>query len=301
MKWSAFRGRALGCAALLSVTLVTAAGSASGAVSDGEYFPCDDDFAKQVAIASGFADAAGEINPNYEDPRFWRATQAVCADFDQDGNDEMVFALGAMGGTDPWAFFDVSHGRAQGSSFAFPTIDEGARYPNHRLELVRVEGAPAIRDTRRLFRPRDAHCCPTGGQLIRVIGLRDGRYMVLESVIERPPGLHKARLRAGTARNAAAQFLGRKYEESWYSRAGGHLICNRRLAFNVRRCEVSFVIGDSGFIGPLWIALLERGPGDQHARIRYRINRIDEYCVFVLHRPQRRCIKVDRGTARLHF
>lgn len=301
MKRSTHRLRALGYIVLASSALLLGAGQASAAMSDGEYFPCDDEFAKQVAIASGFAEAAAEVNPNYEEAQFWKAMQTVCADFDQDGNDEMVFTLGAMGGTDPWAFFDVPHGLAAESSFAFPTIDRDLRYPNHQLELVRIEGIPAIRDTRRLFRRRDAHCCPTGGQLIRVVGLLGDRYSILETTIDRPRGLHKARLSAGTARNAAAQFLGRRYGEAWYSRAGGRLVCNQRLAFNVRKCEVSFVIGDSGFIGPLRISLLEREPGDQYARIRYRINRINEYCIFGLHRSPRSCTRVDRGTARLHF
>jgi hypothetical protein len=285
-------------ATALALCFVATTGAAT---SDGTNFPCTDAFAKEVAIASGFAEAAARVNPNYGNPKFWLAMQTVCADFDGDGNEEMVFSLGAMGGTDPWAFFDIPNGRASEATYSFPTIDRHGLYPNHGLELVQVEGRPAIRDKRRLFRPRDGHCCPTGGQLIRVVGFLGDSYSILESDVIRPPGLHKARLTTGLAKSAAAQFLGRKYGEAWYQRAGGRLICNRRLAFNVRKCEVSFVIGDSGFFGPLRIAFFERGPGDQHAVVRYRITRIDEYCAFVLHKPPRRCTKVDHGTARIHF
>jgi hypothetical protein len=280
---------------------VFAVGPALGASSEGHPYPCTDSFAKQVAIESGFAERAGSVNPNYENPQFWLATQTICADFDQDGNDEMVFTLGAMGGTDPWAFFDVPGGQSAGSTYSFPTIDEAENYPNHRLELVRVEGIPAIRDTRRLFKPRDAHCCPTGGELIRVIGFREGGYEVLESSIERPDGLHKARLAAGAARSAASDFLSRKFEAAWYDRNGGRLNCNRRLAFNVRRCDVAFQIGDSGWFGSVRVGLLERSPQDRRARIRYRIQQLDEYCAFVLHGPRSRCLKTLRGSTVLKF
>jgi hypothetical protein len=288
-------------AALIAGVVLGGANTAHAALSDGQIFPCTDNFAKRVAIASGFAERARESNSNYRDPRFWEATQTVCADFDQDGNDEMVFALSAMGGTNPWAFFDVPNGNAAESFFSFPTVGEGGLYPNHALELVRVDGVPAIRDKRRLFRHRDAHCCPTGGALIRVVGFREGSYTVIDSFRRRPPGLHKARLSVDAARTAVARFLGRRYGAAWYERAGGRLICNRRLAFNVRKCEIGFVIGDTGYFGPVRIALLERESGDRHARIRYRISRLNEYCVFALHKPPALCTKVDRGSTQLRF
>jgi hypothetical protein len=158
---------ALPVALALAILSPVAAGAAT---SDGTSFPCTDTFAKQVAIESGFVAAANKVTQNhYDNPRFWEAAQTVCADFDGDGNEEMVTSLASMGGTEPWAFFDVPNGRAVEATYAFPTISgySGPLYANHTLELVRVEGIPAIRDKRRLFRPRDAHCCPTRGTFIR--------------------------------------------------------------------------------------------------------------------------------------
>ena len=162
--------------------------TANAARSDGQFFPCTDAFAKQVAIASGFVEVVNaKTRDHFSNSNFWDATQTVCADFDQDGNDEMVFSLSSMGGTDPWAFFDIPpSGLAPGATYSFPTIQFDRLYPNHRLELVRWEGNPAIRDIRRLFRPRDAHCCPTGGLFIRVIGTIGGGYEVLSSEVTRP-------------------------------------------------------------------------------------------------------------------
>lgn len=282
--------------------LFVCSGAASAATSEGHYFPCTDSFAKQVAIASGFAEAASKFTlDHYEDPRYWEAQQTVCADFDQDGNEEMVFSLAAMGGTDPWAFFDVPNGQASASTYSFPTVDASALYTNHGLELVQVEGIPAIRDQRHLYKHRDSHCCPTGGLFTRIVGFRGGQYQVLESFIQRPPALHKARLTSGVARSAVSDFLSRKYGAAWYERNGGRLNCNRRLAFNVRKCAVGFQIGDSGWFGDVRVGLLERSSRDKRARIHYRITQLDEYCAFVLHGPPSRCLKTSHGAATLRF
>jgi hypothetical protein len=55
------------------------------------FFPCTQDFANRVAIASGFDKRAAGVNSNYRDPRFWGAHPPLCADFDSDGSDEMAF------------------------------------------------------------------------------------------------------------------------------------------------------------------------------------------------------------------
>jgi hypothetical protein len=282
---------------LIFVAMALSAGATHAATSDGRYFPCADSFAKKVAIESGFAEVAAEFNPAYEDPEYWLAQQTVCADFDLDGNDEIVFTLGAMGGTDPWAFFDVPNGQASASTYSFPTIYDKGNYPNHALELVRVEGAPAIRDKRRLFRPRDAHCCPTGGLVVSIVGFREGRYEVLGSRVQKPPPLHKVRLTVAEARTAVSAFLERKYEAAWYDRNGGRLNCNRRLSFNTRKCSVAFQIGDSYWFGDVRIGLMQRGPSDKRARIHYRITRLNEYCAAVQHGSPAECQTTSRGSA----
>lgn len=281
----------------MTMAATLGAEASHAATSDGRYFPCTDSFAKKVAIESGFAEAAAEFNPAYEDPEYWLAQQSVCADFDLDGNDEIVFTLGAMGGTDPWAFFDVPSGQASASTYSLPTIYDKGNYPNHALELIRVEGVPAIRDQRRLFRPRDAHCCPTGGLVVRVVGFREGRYQVLESRVQKPPPLHKVGLTVAEARTAVSAFLDRKYEAAWYDRNGGRLNCNRRLSFNTRKCSVAFQIGDSYWFGDVRIGLMQRGPSDKRARIHYRITRLNEYCAAVQHGSPAECQTTSRGSA----
>jgi hypothetical protein len=234
--------------------------------------------------------------PPMKTPRIGSLDRPFCADFDLDGNDEMVFALGAMGGTDPWAFFDVPNGQAGASTYALPMLYDKGNYPNHALELVWINGIPAIRDKRRLFKPRDAHCCPKGGLLVRIVGFRDGRYQVLDSRTQRPPPLHKARLTAGEARSAVSAFLKRRYKAAWYDRNGGRLNCNRRLSFNARKCAVAFQIGDSYWFGDVTIGLTQRGPSDKRARINYRITQLNEYCAAVLHGSPAECQKTSRGT-----
>ena len=93
----------------------------------------------------------------------------------------------------------------------------------------------------------------------------------------------------------------RKYGEAWYSRNGGRLKCGPRPAFNARKCDIGFQIGDSGWFGTLRIALFRRAFDDRQARIRYRIHQIDEYCFFVLNKTVAECTRTSRGTARLNF
>jgi hypothetical protein len=283
--------------------LLSLTSSAGAATSEGQSFECSDSFAKQVATASGFVDAVNaKTDDHYADPRFWEPAQTICADFDGDGNEEMVFSLGSMGGSEPWAFFDVPMGRASEATYSFPTIEwHPVRYPNHLLERIQFEGVPAIRDTRQLYRPSDGHCCPTGGRLIRTVGYRDGSYQVLASAAPRPPKrTPRPQLSVGGAKYAAAEFLGRRYEEAWYSRSGAQLKCNRRVAINVRKCDFEFVIGDSGWRG--WLRVAVTGYGLKRvARIRYRVIHINEYCLFAEERSFRRCSDPERGQTQLHF
>lgn len=162
---------------LLAACFLLPAG-AQAAQDNGHAYPCTKDFAKTVAIDSNFDDLAAQSNPNFSSTQFWVAIQVFCADFDQDGSDEMAIVLGAMGGNSPWAFFDVPDGNSASASYTYPVIS-GGRYPNHELAVVSPAGKPQIRDTRRLFRKFDAHCCPTGGKQVRTIGYVNGSYQVL--------------------------------------------------------------------------------------------------------------------------
>jgi len=169
-----------------ALALLVFPNAASAATADGRYYPCNQDFANRVAIASGFDKRAAKVNSNYRDPRFWEAHSPLCADFDSDGSDEMAFPLGAMGGTDPWAIYEVPAGDPSQATYLFPTLAQKGRYPNRGLSLIHLDGVPAIREKRRLFRPKDPHCCPGGGTRFRIIGFEEGRFRVLETYARRP-------------------------------------------------------------------------------------------------------------------
>lgn len=284
--------------AALGAALAAGGPAATAATSDGRYFPCGDNFAKRVAIASGFDRVAARVNTNYRSPRFWIPQQVICADFDQDDNDEMVFSLGAMGGTDPWAFFDLPNGQAGEATYSFPTIAERGLYPNRRLTQVRVGGVPMIRETRRLYGPGDPHCCPKGGEAFRVIGFRRGHYRVIARSTRRPPPIRRARLSARRASIAIGRFLTVKFQGAWLNRVAGSLNCNRKLSFNVRRCKFSFGIGDSGYSGQARVAHYRRD-SRKFARVGYRVQHVNEYCVAVNEGSRNECTSVSRGKKRV--
>jgi LppP/LprE lipoprotein len=178
-----------------------------------------------------------------------------------------------------------------------------------------------------IYRHRDAICCPSGfktisyswngskvlhrgepprafgevGPQLHMEGVGRAQPKARRAPLRSQPGLHKARLSVGVARSAASAFLGRKYGEAWYSRNGGRLKCGRRRAFNARKCDIGFQIGDSGWFGTLRIALFRRAFDDRRARIQYRIHQIDEYCFFVLHKSVAECTMTSHGIARLNF
>lgn len=164
-------------------------GRAATAGSDGIAFPCTKRFAKQVAIDSDFNGVAGILNPRYSNPRNWTAAQAICADFDEDGNDEMAFSLKTKNGIDPWAFFNVPYGRPGDASYFAMTISNGRHatfhFAEHHLHLVFVAGLPVIQDARQLYRPKDRNCCPSGAWFIRVVGFPNGKYKLFSSGVRR--------------------------------------------------------------------------------------------------------------------
>jgi len=288
--------------AVVAIGLVLASG-AEAAQSDGHHFPCTQSYAKRVAYGSGFVDRANRVSPSFTDPRYWEPLPPLCADFDGDGSDEMVFSLGSMGSYYPWAFFDLTSQYPGQATYTYPTLSSG-RYPNHDLQIVREPGAsvPFVQDTRRLFHPRDAHCCPTGGTYVRLIGFINSSYSVLHSVVHRPPrhrGPHPTRLSAGYARYVVATAMRRRFGTVWTGRVGGRIGCGRKASFSVRRCEVAWGIGDAGFFGRVRVALFERGQNIVTARAKYRITMLDEYCAIVLHKPRSKCVRHYRGHARV--
>lgn len=155
---------------------------AEAAQDSGHSFPCTPSFAEKVAVRSGFANRAAKVNTNFSYPQFWTALAPLCADYDADGNTEMVIELGAMGGNSPWAFFDVPNGNPDAAVSRFPTITTTGPYPNHFLRVLHRGGHIDIKDTRRIYRHRAPHCCPTGGRFARIIGYRPGAgYEVIRS------------------------------------------------------------------------------------------------------------------------
>ncbi len=287
--------------AVIGLAMLAAQTSATAAQTAGHAYPCTQAFAKRVAYGSGFVDRANQVRPSYTNPAYWGTSNPICADFDGDGNDEMVFNLGAMGGFDPWAFFNLPSTVPEESTYVFPTLSQGL-YPNHFLELVdRGQFLPLIRDKRALYRRRDAHCCPTAGTQIRYVGFKrsEGAYAVLGTYVNRPDTrLRRSRLSAGAARYDVAVAMRRRFGTVWSERAGGQIRCGRRSSFSVRRCDVAWGIGDAGYFGRVRVASFERARS-VIARVRYRITRLDEYCAFVLHRPQRKCVRHYRGHTRV--
>lgn len=69
---------------------------------------------------------------------------------------------------------------------------------------------------------------------------------------------------------------------SYESRAGGSLKCNRRLSATRVSCKMSWVLGDTGYVGrgQIWLTFPHH---EKQAHFSYRLTRVDEYCVFVTH------------------
>ncbi len=106
-------------------------------------------------------------------------------------------------------------------------------------------------------------------------------------------------LKRSAASYATQEALNRRFHEGYEYRAGGAVNCKRKISLNVRRCKVSWVIGDASYIGVTTVALYERTNHSKLAIVRYRIHGIDEYCVFVRHEPVARCDHHFHGRARV--
>ncbi|TMK57393.1 MAG: hypothetical protein E6G51_06405 [Actinobacteria bacterium] len=104
----------------------------------------------------------------------------------------------------------------------------------------------------------------------------------------KPEPVH--RLGSSAARGYMRSVLARF---SYESRAGGSLKCNRRLSATRIGCEMSWVIGDTGYVGrgQIWLTFPHH---EKQAHFSYRLTRVDEYCVFVTHEGH--CIKKLRDT-----
>lgn len=93
----------------------------------------------------------------------------------------------------------------------------------------------------------------------------------------RPEPLHL--LGRAAAKNSMRRVLSRP-RLSYDDRAGGRLHCGRRLSKTRIGCEMSWVIGDTGYVGrgQIWLTFQRH---EKHAHFSYRLTQIDEYCLFV--------------------
>ncbi len=93
----------------------------------------------------------------------------------------------------------------------------------------------------------------------------------------KPEPVH--RLGGYAARNYMRSVLSRF---SYEARAGGSIKCNRRVSATRVGCKMSWVIGDTGYVGrgQIWLTFPHH---EKRAHFSYRLTRVDEYCVFVTH------------------
>lgn len=103
-----------------------------------------------------------------------------------------------------------------------------------------------------------------------------------------PPHL----LGSSAARDYMRSILNRRF--SYEARAGGSIKCSRRISDTRRACKMSWVIGDSGFIGrgQIWLTLRRH---EKQAHFSYRLTLVDEYCLFVTHEGDCTKKRSDRG------
>lgn len=98
---------------------------------------------------------------------------------------------------------------------------------------------------------------------------------------------------------ATQETVNRRFSESFTNRAGGSVNCKRKVSFNVRHCNIEWVIGDAYYVGKTTVGLYERANGSKLATVSYRIHEIDEYCVYVRHEPVDRCDHHFHGHGRV--
>ncbi len=132
----------------------------------------------------------------------------------------------------------------------------------------------------------------------RVLPLLIG-VLVATAVAQTAGASHKVRLNRSTARYASRVLLDRRFSDSYSNRAGGSISCMRKVAFNKRRCRVSWGIGDAGYMGRTRVTLFERRNRARFGVVHYRIHLIDFYCTDVEHHPISQCDRHYHGRGRV--
>jgi hypothetical protein len=141
----------------------------------------------ETALASGAVchGLAGQLVPKTREgrrvepslPGVNLATTAICHDFDGDGRRDVAFAIasGGTGGAFAWAVFRRTNRAGGPPGHLYRKVAElqsgshtGLR---HRGRLI-VAVNP-------IYRPGDANCCPTGGQLRRFYRVERGGVVLV--------------------------------------------------------------------------------------------------------------------------
>lgn len=182
--------------------------------------------------------------------------------------------------------------QARASAWRVDTHDQDNNgFQRHPVEIVVSGLRPVMSDQgrRKLYYTR-----------LRVHISEDEVYVMRLHWPKPPPPLRKVPFYGREARVAVARFLSRRYGGSWDYRNGGRVTCNRRIAFNARKCKVAFQVGDGFWFGIVNIAALQRGSFEnRQVRIRFRINRLNEYCADIS--PRADCVHTERGGTHFQF
>ena len=100
-----------------------------------------------------------------------------------------------------------------------------------------------------------------------------------------------------TIHNAKAhsrRALKHRFGNAYRHGIGKKLQCHRQWRTKVK-CRVAWGIGDAAFVGTTTPFYHLIGHG-WYWNVRYRINVIDEYCIFALHHSPSHCRKLKTGT-----
>ena len=227
-----FGVRCLSRLLLAGLTLgVGIAASAPDALAAPGYGDCTTDAADRELGSSGAYDELDARLGSVFAPTgetFW-VQQAFCRDLTGDGAAELVALLGCctVSSPTPWAI--LQRGADGRGRVAFLTAS--ANYVR-RLRVGSLNGRPVIVERRQVVTRYDANCCPTGGTLIRRIGLNDnGAFAVLQRsrlphrgyrncgiVHSRWVNIRARRTTCGTARAVVRGYARRRPDTTGYVR-----------------------------------------------------------------------------------
>ena len=94
--------------------------------------------------------------------------------------------------------------------------------------------------------------------------------------------------------NNTDQTLAWRFKNLWTYRAGGQIRCSR-LSDSAFQCNVGWAIGDIEFFGKVTPYFTSEDATTIFWNAKYRITRANDYCIFVKHRPKRKCVRHYAG------